>query len=93
MSRVRQILFNGEMVRATLEDRKTVVRLPAKKIPIETHRVEVNIRPDTFLDVEWKKFECYWGGYQPDTGSFVDGMCIVKPPCQPGDILYVRETW
>lgn len=93
MSRVRPILFNTDMVRAILDGRKRVTRLVEKKIPIETHRIEINDNTETFKGVEWKKFECHWGGYQPDTGSFVDGMCIVKPPCQPGDILYVRETW
>lgn len=89
MSRVRPILFNSEMVRATLDDRKTVTRRIAKKIPVETHRVEPI---QSFINGKME-FECHWGGYQPDTGSFVDGMCIVKPPYQPGDILYVRETY
>ena len=93
MSRVRPILFNTDMVRAILDGRKRVTRRVEKKIPIETHRIEINDNTETFKGVEWKKFECHWGGYQPDTGSFVDGMCIVKPPCQTGDILYVRETW
>lgn len=93
MSRVRPILFNTDMVRAILDGRKTVTRRVAKKIPIETHRIEINDNTETFKGVEWKKFECHWGGYQPDTGSFIDGMCIVKPPYQPGDILYVREAW
>lgn len=93
MSRVRPILFSTEMVRAILDGRKLVTRRVAKKIPVETHRIEVNLRPETFKGIEVKEFECHWGGYQPDTGNFVDGACIVKPPCQPGDILYVRETW
>lgn len=93
MSRVKPMLFGTDMVRAILDGRKTVTRRVAKKIPVETYRIEVNLRPETFKGIEVKEFECHWGGYQPDTGSFVDGMCIVKPPCQPGDILYVRETW
>lgn len=38
-------------------------------------------------------YECHWGGYQPDTGAFVDGSCTIRSPHVPGDILYVRETW
>lgn len=84
MSRVLPILFNTEMVRAILDGRKTVTRRLGKKIPKETHRIE---------PLEDWTFECHWGGYQPDTGAFCDGSCVVNPPYQPGDTLYVRETW
>lgn len=93
MRRVLPILFNAEMVRGILDQRKTATRRVARKIPVETHWIEVNILSDESTDIERKEYECHWGGYQPDTGSFVDGKCIVKPPCQPGDILYVRETY
>lgn len=93
MSRVLPILFNGDMVRAILDGRKTVTRRLAKKIPTETHRIEEIEIPQPFYGDTIKQFECHWGGYQPDTGGFVDGSCKVKPPYQPGDILYVRETW
>lgn len=29
----------------------------------------------------------------PDVPGFKDGVTVVKPPYQPGDILYVREIW
>ena len=29
----------------------------------------------------------------PDVQGFKDGAAVVNPPYQPGDILYVRETW
>lgn len=89
MNRVRPILFNTDMVRAILDGRKTVTRRIAKKIPVETHRVE----PIQSFSNGKMEFECHWGGFQPDTGAFVDGACIVVPPYQPGDFLYVRETW
>lgn len=89
MSRVLPILFNTDMVRAILDGRKTVTRRVAKKIPAETHRIE----PMQPFDGGALKFECHWGGYMPDVQGFKDGMAVVKPPYQPGDILYVRETW
>lgn len=89
MSRVLPILFNTDMVRAILDGRKTVTRRVAKKIPAETHRIE----PMQSFDGGDLKFECHWGGYMPDVQGFKDGMAVVKPPYQPGDILYVRETW
>lgn len=89
MSRVLPILFNTDMVRAILDGRKTVTRRVAKKIPAETHRIE----PVQPFDGGNLKFECHWGGYMPDVQGFKDGMAVVNPPYQPGDILYVRETW
>ena len=74
---VKSILFNTNEVRATLDGRKTVKRRVANKIPAEAHRIE---------PLGDGTFECHWGGYQPDTGAFVDGSCIVRAPYQPGDI-------
>ena len=89
MSRVLPIQFNTDMVRAILDGRKTVTRRVAKKIPAETSRIE----PVQPFDGGNLKFECHWGGYMPDVQGFKDGMAVVKPPYQPGNILYVRETW
>lgn len=81
---MKPILFNTEMVKAIMNGKKIVTRRVAKKIPIETHRVE---------PLENETFECHWGGYMPDVQGFVDGSCNVKALHQVGDILYVRETW
>lgn len=72
-----------------LDGRKTVTRKVAKKIPVETHRIEP-IQPFDSGNLE---FECHWGGYMPDVPGFTDGVTVVKPPYQPGVILYVQETW
>ena len=37
-----------------------------------------------------------WTGYAKDGLQLYNGRnepCITKPPCQPGDLLWVRETW
>lgn len=86
MGRVLPILFNTEMVTATLDERKTetrrVVKFPVNKytnkIP-DVDRVSVysNTMPSEKVSFHEPPFYCF----------------NVKSPYQPGDILYVRETW
>ncbi len=84
MSRVRPILFNGEMVRAILDGRKTVTRriikFPKNKY---TDRFP-NANKVALRDLKTEK-ACF------SEEPFYSVQ--VKAPCQPGDILYVRETW
>jgi hypothetical protein len=82
--KIRPILMSTPMVQAILDGRKTMTRRIAKRIPEETHRVE---------QISDNEFEAYWGGYVPDLKGFVDGSTIIKSPYQPGDILWVQETW
>ncbi|MDP4119281.1 MAG: morphogenetic protein [Bacillota bacterium] len=75
------MLFNTDMVRAILEGRKTQTRRIIKDIPESTHRTEF----------DGKMLEAFYGFH---TGSaFADGSKYIKPPCQVGDVIWVRETW
>ena len=85
MSRVLPILFNGDMVRAILDGRKTVTRRLIKSQPP--------------YDVQCPLGYCT-DGYKSEIGKFAFGshkdggkMIFCKPPYQQGNILYVRETW
>lgn len=79
---MKPILFSTEQVRAILEGRKTMTRRVAKNIPEGTHRVE---------QIGESLFEAHWGIHS--NGMFLDGATEIKCPYQPGDILWVRETW
>lgn len=85
MGKVHPILFNTEMVRAVLKGRKT-----------ETRRI---VKPQPRKSMIYKLGYCV-DGDKEDIGKYGFGSLAcgghvryVKPPCQPGDILYVRETW
>lgn len=83
MSRILPILFNAEMVRAILQEidpKKATRRLIKKFIP---------------SDARWGYTAFTPKGYISCRGTFADGYGekFYKLPCEPGDILYVRETW
>lgn len=81
MSRVLPILFNTEMVRAILDGRKDATR-----------RIVKGFIPD---DAVWGYTAFTPKGYISCRGTFADGYGekFFKLPCEPGDTLYVRETW
>lgn len=69
----RPILFNGDMVRAILEGKKTQTRRLVKPQPIQPY-------PDQ----------------EPTLWRIPNGLPIGEATCpiaQPGDLLWVRETW
>lgn len=72
---IKPMLFSTDMVRAILEDRKTVTRRVVKPQP--------DGRP-----VPMTKDSC-WPRYFAIQGT----EKVVRLPYQPGDILWVRETW
>ncbi|UVM53542.1 hypothetical protein LOY37_14260 [Pseudomonas sp. B21-012] len=89
----RPILFSGPMVRAILEGRKTVTRRPVKDGQIP--RLDYPDSPEPWAAV---------GQHHPRYGFVVQGKtedeCAAKlgelgacPFGEPGDRLWVRETW
>ena len=79
----KPILFNTEMVRAILDGRKTQTRrlLKPKYRPGEdSFQIITNAHSGRFVRVE----------YCDEYGNETRWM---PPPCEVGDILWVRETW
>lgn len=74
----RPILFSGPMIRALLEGRKTQTRRIVKPQP--------NCKPH--LLVVRDRLSAMWG--VPETHS---NEVVPCPYGQPGDLLWVRETW
>lgn len=83
---MKPILFNTEMVRAILDGRKTCTRRVIKPQPDEKHTYPLGFVTDS---TEKKEMGCFGFGIDEYGGS----IQYAKPPYQPGDILYVRETW
>ena len=78
---IKPILFNTEMVRAILDGRKDATR-----------RIVKGFIPD---DAVWGYTAFTPKGHISCRGTFADGYGekFFKLPCEPCDILYVRETW
>ena len=77
---MKPIPFNTEMVQAILDWRKTATRLVVK--------------PQFALDADGKKHA--FGGVDGNMFIWADKpniKAVIHPPYQPGDILYVQETW
>lgn len=93
---MKPILFNTDMVRAILEDRKTVTRRVVKPQP-KSHIAYACMGNGSG---KW----CYpgkdaWEYWDDESFRLPDGISQDElkrrwtPPCHTGDILYVRETW
>ncbi len=83
MSRVKPILFNTEMTRAILDGRKTVTRRVVKP----------HYKAD---DYGWRIVRYKHNGeiaYAEYYDEWEASTRRMKPPYQPGDTMYVRETW
>lgn len=83
---IKPILFNTEMVRAIMDGRKSCTRRMVKPQPNEKHTYPLGFVTDS---TEKKDVGCFGFGINEYSGS----IQYTKPQYQPGDILYVRETW
>lgn len=90
MSYIKPILFNTEMVRAILDGRKSCTRRivkPQQLVRMLPDKCKNGV-PEEFLKEKKLMFKPYC--------DITDAELIntaYKAPCQPGDILYVRETF
>ncbi len=87
---IKPILFNTEMVRAILDGRKTCTRRivkPQQLIGMLPDKCK-NGAPEEFLKEKKLMFKPYC-----DMTDIELINTAYKAPYQPGDILYVRETW
>ena len=96
MSIVKPILFNTDMVRATLDGRKMVTRRLIKVPPHYPHFYKIHDNTDG--RITGTKNELFAGFYNNEQIFYINGekhidAVYYKAPCKPGDILYVRETW
>lgn len=75
---IKPILFSTDMVRAILDGRKTATR----------RKIDLDISNQFDVEHDGKIIVAY---IDPTTGDSYDPKEICR--YQPGDILYVRETW
>lgn len=89
----RPILFSGAMVRAILEGRKTQTRRVVKPTQSTPKVAPLRMEP-WIIDGEWQEDDnglpC-WAGFHPDYPG--EAKWFTCPYGQPGDRLWVRETW
>lgn len=90
----RPILFNTEMVKAILNNRKHSTRRIIKpQPPIDCHSnfigAEWRNEPPSYYDTGDNNWACKYCGYGIGPG----GKSIFHSPYQVGDILWVRETF
>lgn len=95
---MKPILFNTEMVQANLDGRKTATRRimnPQPHIECYNGGVHEFVTDDFGSKFKCSGFVCRKCGYgvSPPHSKYPVGTSFIRPKYQPGDILYVRETW
>lgn len=87
---MKPIIFNTDMVNAIVMVNAILREPPQNKTA--TRRV---VKGNIPVDAVWGYTTLTPKGYISCRGTFADGYGekFFKLPCQPGDILYVRETW
>lgn len=95
MSRVLPILFNTDMVRAVLENRKTVTR---RLVKYKYDNTEIKMHTDKYgtrlIEIQANVWgETYGNNADGSTWHKLRPYIEKEPPYRKGDILYVRETW
>lgn len=80
------ILFKGPMIKAILENRKTVTRRLGGLEELNAGYYRDRISKVECRDGVW----CFW---EVGHGSSAVPVFHAKPPYQPGDILYCKETF
>lgn len=96
-SNAKPILFNTDMVKAILSDKKCCTRRIAK-IPtnINCHDGKShNFIRDDFAGYPYTGYVCQYCGYGVSFphSKYPIGSSFIRPRYNIGDILYVRETW
>lgn len=84
---MKSIPFNTDMVRATLDNRKTVTRRPIKLKPIDKEFLDKMIKFDYGTK---RKLACL---IEDKTGEKYWEYTNITVPFLPGEIVYVKETY
>lgn len=92
LTKAKPILFNTDMVRAILDGRKTVTRQVVKPQPVAEMPDNHNICKMPILTKDGQKSLWYMDVIEQYPFSRTRYFEQIAP-YEPGDILYVRETW